>query len=424
MVKVDIQDVNSVKKKIVVSFPKEAVETELKKELLKIGKKAKIKGFREGKAPFSIVEKVYMPEAMKQYSERMVKESLQNVVEENKIDIAVRPVVEKEDFTDEGFEYHAVIETHPVIELKNYKGLTFTGKKVEVTDEEMDGKISELKNSHLTFEDKKEGEAAEDGDIVNIKVLKYLLDGKDMGGSEREDIDLSKNSIFPEIREALKGMKTGEEKEISFAYPGDIKDEKLKGKQVEFKIMVNSIKKKIQPGDEELAKKLSYESRDDMKSKIKSEMEAAKKKSEEERFKQDMFKKLAEENPFDVPEGMVDEMAMRMVEDFAKNMEKAGIDIEQLKLDWKMIFENNRTSAQQILSRHYLVKALKETEKLEVSEAELDGKVDEFIQKSQDNPQVAAYFQQNPGARRNIYLSALENKAVEFLLANNQVKEE
>jgi trigger factor len=423
-VKVDIQDVSGVKKKLVVSFPKESVEVELKKELQKIGKKAKIKGFREGKAPFSIVEKVYMPDAMKQYAERVIKESLQKIVEENKIDIAVRPVIEKEDFNDGCFEYHAVVETHPVVELRNYKGLTFSSKKIDVTEDEIDGRISEMKSGHVTYEDKAEDEAVDIDDLVNIKVLKYLLDGKDMGTSEREDIDLSKNSIFPEIKEALKGMKPGEEKEINFKYADDIKDDKLKGKPVEFMVKVVSVKKKIQPDNEDLAKKLEYQNYGDMREKTKSELEATKRRDEEERFRQNMFNKLADENPFEVPEGMAEELAMKMLEDFGKNMEKAGVDLGKLELDWKVIFENNKTSAKQTLKRHYLVKAIKDIEKLDVDEAELDAKVEDFIQKSQNNPQVAAYFQQNPAARRNVYMEAIESKSVEFLRANNQVVEE
>jgi len=422
-VKVQIEDLSSVKKKITVNFSKESVDEELKKELLKIQKTAEIKGFRKGKAPYVIVEKIYMPEAMRRYSERIIKESLENITTENKLDIATRPIIEKEDFTESGFEYHAIIEVHPKVELNKYKGLTFRKKKVEVTDEMIENKIKEEKEKHYTMEDLQEGEKSGSDCFVTFDVMEYKLDGEHIGNYDNEVVDLSKQEIFKEIRDALTGCSVGEIKEFSFIYPEDMEDEKLKGKKAELKIMIKKITRKVYPDDEELAKKLNFENAAQMREKFKNELEMKLKIESENNLKEEIFHVLAQENPFEVPEGMIDEVAIKMLEDYIRNIEKLGIDPEKLNLDWKSMFESNKTRAGHILKRHYIMKELKALEGIEVSDEELEARIGELIEKSPDKEKASLYFQ-NPNVRRNVYMEMLETKIVDFLKNNNEIVEE
>lgn len=421
--KVQIENVSSVKKKIMVNFPKETVDEELKKELLKIQKDATIKGFRKGKAPFPIVEKIYMPEAMKRYADRIIKESLQNITEENKLDVATRPIIEKEDYTDSGFEYHAIVEVHPTVELKNYKNLVFSKKKEDISDEIIENRILEMRNNFSRLENVGEGEKVGSDNVVIFDVVEYFLNDKLIGSFNNETVDLSKETIFKDIKDALLGCGIGEVKEFSFIYPEDMEDEKLRGKTAKLKILVKEIKKKVLPDNDELTKDLGYESFDVLKEKVKEEISTKLSKEIEDKFRLDMFNKLAEENPFDVPEGMVDEMAIKMVEDFIRNLEKAGVDPEKMNLDWKNMYEANKKQAEHILKRHYLMKAIKEAENIEVSEEDVNTKIGEIIDKATDKEKAKAYLS-NPTVKRNIYLDLLENKIVDFIKQNNQIVEE
>ncbi|MCX7771060.1 MAG: trigger factor [Proteobacteria bacterium] len=419
--KVNIEDLSSVKKKIVVNFPKETVEGELKKELLKIQKTAEIKGFRKGKAPYSIVEKIYMPEAMRRYAERIIKESLESITTENKLDIATRPVIEKEDFTEAGFEYHAIIEVHPKVELNNYKNLTIKKQKLNVSEDLIEGRIKELKEQNYALEDAKEDEKSDSNSVVTFDVLEYKLDGEFIGKFDNEVVDLSKETIFSELRTALADSGMGEIKEVSFTYPEDMEDEKLRGKRAELKIMIKKIAKKVLPDENELAKKMGFEDSTLLREDIKKNIETKLSREIEDKFKVDLFNKIAEENPFEVPEGMIDELAIKMLEDFMRNLEKAGLDPSKMNLDWKNMYEANKKSAEHILKRHYILKALKEKENLEVTEDELENRVAEIIEKSQDKEKASLYLS-NPNVRRNIYMDMLENKVVEFLISNNNIE--
>ncbi len=419
--KVNIEDVTTVKKKVIVNFPKEAVDEELRKELLKIQKTAEIKGFRKGKAPYSIVEKIYMPEAMRRYAERIIKESLQNITTENQLDIATRPIIEKEDFTESGFEYHAIIEVHPKVELNKYKDLTIKKQKVNVTEEMIDNALKELREKNYHVEDIAEGEKSKENSIVTFDVIEYKLDGEYIGKFDNEVVDLTKATIFSDLKNALIGCGVGEIKDVVFTYPEDMEDEKLRGKKAELKIIIKKISKKVYPDDNELAKIMNFENILALKEDIRKNIENKLSGEVEDKFRVELFNKLAQENPFEVPESMVDEMAIKMLEDFMRNLEKAGIDPSNMNLDWKNMFEVNKRSAEHVLKRHYILKALKEKENLEVTEEELDKRISEIIEKSQDKEKASAYLT-NPNVRRNIYMDMLENKVVEFLIANNQIE--
>lgn len=421
--KVQIEDLSSVKKKITVNFPKEKVDEELKKELLKIQKTAEIKGFRKGKAPYSIVEKIYMPEAMRRYSERIIKDSLQSITTEHNLDIATRPIVEKEDFTDEGFEYHAIVEVHPKVELKNYKGLTFKKKKVEITEEMIDAKIEEMRESRVKTTPLPEGEKSDIDCFVTFDVLEYKLNGEDKGSFQNENVDLRKEGIFKEIKDALTNVSVGEIKEFSFTYPEDMDDENLKGKKADLKIMIKNIKKRIYLNNEELAKELGYNSLADMREAFRKQLETKLTKESEEEFKISIFNKLAEENPFEVPEGMIEELAIKMLEDFIRNLERSGLNPEKLQLDWKNMYELNKKQAEIILKRHYIMKAIKDLENIDVSEEEINSRVGELIEKAQDREKASVYFE-NPKVRNNIYMDIFESKVIDFLKNNNQIVEE
>lgn len=419
--KVNIEDVSSVKKKLIVNFPKEAVDEEIKKELLKIQKTAEIKGFRKGKAPYSIVEKIYMPEAMRRYSERIIKESLESITTENKLDIATRPIIEKEDFTESGFEYHAIIEIHPKVELNNYKNLTISKKKVNVTDDMIDNSIKELKEKNYYLEEVSEGEKSDQNSVVTFDVIEYKLDGEYIGKFDNEVVDLTGANIFSDLKESLIGCSIGEIKDVVFSYPEDMDDEKLRGKKAELKIMVKKISKKVYPDDNELAKKMNFENISALKEDIRKNLELKLTKEVEDKFRVELFNKIAEENPFEVPEGMIDELAIKMLEDFMRNLERAGIDPAKMNLDWKNMYEANKKSAEHILKRHYILKALKEKENIEVTEEELENRISEIIEKAQDKEKASLYLT-NPNVRRNIYMDMLENKVVEFLINNNQIE--
>lgn len=420
--KVDIQDVNTVTKNVTVTFPKDDVENGLKNELQKIAKVAQIKGFRKGKAPFSMVEKLYMPEAMERYADKVIKESLKNIVEENNFDLATTPVLKDQKFSEDGFLFDVMLELHPKVELKNYKGLTFNKKKVSVTDEEVDAEVKMLVNKYVEYVDKGEDVVSEDKDRVEVFVNSFSVNGEEKGANFHETIDLSKGETFPDIKAALIGAKIGEKKEVVIKYPDNLADKNLASKEGAISLEVRGIKKPVYPSNDELAEKEGFKTFEELTNSIKEKIKLRKTKDVERDFRTEVFSVLAKENPFEVPASLVNNLAIKMAEDLYETYRRYGLDPEQLHFDWNVVVERYIPEAENSLKQQYLIRAIREAENIDVTEEEIEEKLGQLLQSFPDKEKVK-YFN-NHKLRESLYLDLLNKKVFDFIISQNSVVEE
>lgn len=419
--KVDIQDLSSVKKKISVLFPKEKVEEGLKNELANIAKVVQIKGFRKGKAPLSMVEKYYMPEAMERFVDKTVKESLKKIVEEHNLDLATTPVLESQNLSEEGFAFELTLELHPKIELKSYKGLTFKKEKVEVTEEEINSQLEELRKRNRELIAKGENEVIEDGDVVEILVEKYTIAGEVKGENFQEHVDLTLPDIYPEIRSTLINSKVGEKKTVVVSIKEREGGEE-KEKEMEIIFEIKGIKKYLNPSDEKLLNLFNCASVDELKEKVKSDLLKKKQLEAERRLRREVFDVLSAENPFEVPPTSIRNLAEKMAEDMFSQYRRYGINPEEAGFDWEGVVKSFIPDAERSLKQQYLIKAIKEAENIDVSEEELENKLEELFGSIPEN-EKAKYFN-NFNLRNNLYVDMISKKVYDFLLENNNVVEE
>lgn len=420
--KVDIQDVNSVTKNVTVTFPKNDVENGLKAELQKIAKVAQVKGFRKGKAPFSMVEKLYMPEAMERYADKVIKESLKSIVEENNFDLATTPLLKDQKFSEDGFLFDVMLELHPKVELKNYKGLTFYKKKVNVTDEDVDAEVKILTNKYVEYVDKGEDAVCEDKDVVDVFINSFSVNGEEKGANFHETIDLSKGETFSEIKAALIGSKVGEKKEVVIKYPEDLQDKNLASKEGFVSLEVKGIKKPVYPSNEELAEKEGFKTFEDLTNSIKEKINSRKTKDIERDFKTEVFSILAKENPFEVPASLVNNLAIKMAEDLYNTYKRYVLDPEQLNFDWNVVVEKYIPEAENSLKQQYLIRAIREAENIDVTEEEVEEKLAELLQGFPDMEKVK--YLNNHKLRESFSLDLLNKKVFDFILSQNSVVEE
>lgn len=301
--------------------------------------------------------------------------------------------------------------------------MEFKKNKVTAEEEEILTKIEDLRNKYISYEDLPESEIAKEDSIVNFDVLKYSVDGKDLGPAVNQQIDLSKDTVLTEIKSAILGLKKEDEKEFSFVYPEDIEDENIRGKSVDVKIKVTGLKKKVYPNDEELAVKAGKENFSSLKEEISEKIIEEKKSKEEENFKKMVYSKIYDENPFDIPEGLKNEVALDMLQSFVKNLEQAGLDIKKMNLEWDKIYESYKTQAEDFLKRQYIIKAIKKQENIDITDEELNKIAEEKAEKSYDKEKVLNFFK-TPDGKRSLYLTEIENKVYNFILENNKIVEE
>ncbi|MCI2059019.1 MAG: trigger factor [Oscillibacter sp.] len=363
---------------LTIEVGSEAFEAAVEKAYRQKRKSIRVPGFRPGKAPRQLIEKMYGAEVF--YTDAVDNvwfDAYQEAVKAEDLRVVGNPKVEIEgQVTKDGFTFKAVVPVYPEVTLGQYKGLQAPKAEVEVADADVDARLKELtdRNTRLVSADR----AAEKGDVAVID-YKGFRDGKPFegGSAENYSLELGSNSFVPGFEDQVIGMKAGDEKEIDITFPEDYHKE-LAGAKVVFHVKANEIKRKDVPAlDDEFAKDVSEfdtlkDLKDDLKKKITEEREAAAKQE----FSEAVMKQVADGITCDVPDAMVDAQAQRFLENFKSRIQSQGIPYEQyLKLtntDESKLLEDAREPSLRQVRMDLALTAIIDAEKIEATDEEVE----------------------------------------------------
>jgi len=251
-----VEDVSALTKKISITLPKKEVQKKLEKAYGKLQRETKIKGFRRGKVPRSVIIKHYKGQVEAEVGEKLVQESYFDAIEQEKVDPVVHPDISDPVFQEDGtFTYVASIDIRPEFELGKYKGLEVEKVDVLVPEEDVQAELEEMQKSMAALRSVEDREVQE-GDVVIVDFQGYHND-KPMAQVKNEDysVDVGSGNMGKEFEEKLVGMKKDAEATHDVDFPEAHPNPVLKGKKVEFRITVKDIKERILTDiDDEFAK--------------------------------------------------------------------------------------------------------------------------------------------------------------------------
>ncbi|MEI7025207.1 trigger factor [Paenibacillus sp. y28] len=317
---------------LTVEVGAEKVNTALDKAFKKVSQKATVPGFRKGKVPRPIFERKYGIESLYQDAiDILLPEVYSEAVKETGIEPVDRPDIEIDQFSKgEAFKFKATVTVKPEVELGEYKGLEVEEASAEVTDEEVQAELNRLQQRHaelVVIEDR----AAQLGDVTVID-FEGFLDGVafEGGKGENHSLELGSGSFIPGFEDQVVGMSIAEEKEIQVTFPEDYQAENLKGKEVTFKVKVNSIKAKNLPElDDEFAKDASeFDTLDEFKQDITSKLKNRKEQEAKGAKEAAVVDKAVANAKVDVPQAMIETEIGYMVRDFSNRLRMQGMTLE------------------------------------------------------------------------------------------------
>ena len=377
-------------KEIVIKVEGKEWEDALDKAFKKANAKAKIDGFRPGKAPKDVYLKHYGIESLfMEASNIAVESAYQKMVEENKgLEIAAQPVLDIRSIDEKYIEYVFTITLKPEVKLGKYKGLGIKKEEVKVTKKEIDEAVEHMRE-HYKENVVKDGEIAK-GDIAVID-FEGFKDGKafDGGKGENYSLEIGSNTFIPGFEDQLVGMKAGEEKDINVTFPEDYHAENLKGAPVVFKVKVNEVKEvKIPELDKEFFEDLGMDgidSKEALEAQVKENITAQKDKEAEDKYIDSLLAKIAENTEIDVPETMINDETDRMVDQFAEHIQMQGITIEQFyqftHSTKETLKEQYKEEALKRIKYRLILDAIIKAEKIKVTDEEIDLKIEEIATK-------------------------------------------
>ncbi len=352
----------------------------------KLNKKAKIDGFRPGKAPRSMYEKNYGVQSI--YSEAMntlLDEKYKSIITEEKIFPIIEPIVNIVKIDEKELEVNIVLVTEPEVTLGEYKNLKVKKEKVKVTKEEVEHEIHHLVENYAELVTK-EGKV-ENGNIAIID-FEGFKDGVafDGGKGENYSLEIGSHTFIPGFEEAIIGMKKDEEKDINLKFPEDYASEELKGQEVVFKVKVNDIKERQLPEfDKEFFEDLNIPgvtTKEELDKQIEAEIKEQKERAAENKYIDDLVDVASNNMKIDLAKELIDVESEAMFEDFMKRITSQGIPEE-------MYFQYTGTTKEDVVAKmndeaekrlkaRYLLQAIIKEEKLDATDEEIDKDINEI----------------------------------------------
>ena len=418
-----VEDISSVKKKINVEIAPEAVVKELEKALADVAKKARIAGFRQGKAPKAIVEKHYGEEVRNEVTQRLVTESYLQALQENNLNPVEVPHIENVSSLAKGspLTFTATVEVRPNIELGAYDGIEVKEQVIAVSDEELNQTIDRLREMYAQLE-VVEGRPLEKNDTAIID-FEGFREGKPIEGAKASDymLALGANSLIPGFEDQLVGMNGGESREIKVTFPADYNNKVLAGKDAAFKVTLKEIKKKVLPElNDEFAKDIGGNtSVDELREGIKKDLEARKRDEQASAQREEILSKLVEAHTFDIPPGMVERELQAMARQQATRMARQGMDMKTF--DIARFLEEHRAVAQKRVKGLLLLDVIAEKEKVEVSDQEMNAALASMARSSRQTVDaVRKYYESLEGGLDNLRTSLTQEKTLGLLLSRSK----
>ncbi len=364
---------------LLVSVDGETFEKAINAVYKKQVKKINIQGFRKGKAPRRIIEKMYGEEVF--YDDAMqdcYPDALYDAAKEADIKIVAVESLEAVEAGKEGFTFKAQVVVEPTMEIDGYKGIEIEKKSTEVTDELIDKEIEQVRerNSRLvTVEDR----AAENGDTAVID-FEGFVDGVAFEGGKAEGYNLSLGSgnFIPGFEEQIVDHKTGEEFSINVKFPEDYQAEELKGKDAEFKITLHEIKTKELPEvDDEFVQDVSdKETLEEYKEELKETVAKRLKDEADKDVDDKISEKLMELLEGEIPEAMYENQTNDMVRDFEMRLRSQGMDMQTymqyMGMDVNALKGMYRDEAEKRVKLRLALETIARKENIEVTEADLE----------------------------------------------------
>ncbi len=426
---VTVEDQSDIKKKLHIEIPEETVTKKLDDSYRELKKNARIKGFRPGKAPVSMLKRLYQDKVHADVAIALIQESLPEAVKEKELNIIGEPDIDPPELKEqEAFTYNATVEVKPELDDLDYGGLTLKKTLYQASQEEIDNQIEMLRKNLAEEQDVAEDRPAAEGDIVHIKYSSTLEGEPCEAFPETDDFKMTigKPGITKEFDEQLIGLRPGEEKSFEITLPDDYGDAGVAGKTVAFTVTLNSLKEELLPEvNDEMAGKLGqFDSVDQLREEIRRHLQEGYDKRREQEIHEQVFEALLEKSDFDVPETMIRHELDGIIQEIERTYSSYNLSLEMTGQTHESLREQYRDTAIKQTKRHIILNKIIEQEKLEVTEEELQGGFQEMAAAMQQPVEmIKQFYQERPEQIEALRYSLLEKAAMNKIIESSTMEE-
>lgn len=373
---VNVEEINALTRKITVTLPEESVQPKLNEAYDKLKKETKMKGFRRGKVPRSVIIKYYKAQVEAETGEKLVQDNYFTAIEKQGVDPIVHPEIQDVKYNEDGsFTFIAEVDVRPTFELAQYKGLEVEKEEILVTDEEIQLELAEMQKNMAVLRSVTD-RPIQKGDVVIVDFQGYHEDTPmPQVKNENYSVDVGSGNMGAEFEEKLVGMNREEEgiQVVDFpeAHPNPI----IKGKKIEFRITVKEIKERVLAElNDEFAKEAGEEFKtlEDLKASIKDRITKQREERAEGAITDKIMQKLLDAHNFEVPKRLVAFEIEQMIKQTEQQFEQSGMTLEAAGLSREKLAEQNAGMAEKRVRGDFILKKIAEVEEIKVEEEDME----------------------------------------------------
>ena len=422
---VQTEEVSSVSRALSVRVPAKRVDAVFDKTFKQLGRNARVKGFRPGKVPKGVIEKMYGPAASEEVEQQLVRETLGDAFELASVEPISEPDIDASPpARGEDFRYVARVEVRPPIALPELDGLPARKPAIDVPEDEVQVQLESMRERQAPLIELPEDTQAELGHTVNIDFV-GRVEGVAFEGGEGKDLELELGSgrLIPGFEDQLVGAKSGEERTVRVTFPSDYGEASLRDKDAEFEVQVRSLRHKQLPElDDEFAKDLGEDSLETLRSKVREQMVDAREQQAKGALHQSLLDALVERTQFELPHGLVERQLENQMESLKRRFgDQVPPDV--LRQELGRMREEGREQAERRVREMLLLDAVAREHDVDVADDDLTRRMDELAAQQGFDPEMFRQAAMQQGWTTQIAAELRDEKVMELLAGRAEITE-
>jgi trigger factor len=424
--KTNVEEISPVKKKLIVEVDSTEVDNMLQTAYKKVGKKAKIPGFRPGKAPKKILERYFADQVHEDVTRDIISNTFPKALQESDMYPLGTPLLEKDTLkAGEGFTYTAIMEVRPEIQVKDYLGVEIEKEESAVSDETVHERLEQIRKAHGKLNAIEEDRPVKDGDHVVLEYEGFENDSPIEGiKANNFMLHVGSNDFHPGFESALIGLKKGDRGEVDVDFEDTYYHEKLAGKKVHFTFQINDVKEMVLPElDDAFAKNFGDEFQDiqTLESRVREMVTAEEQKRIETGLKRRLMQGIAEKCEFDLPEVLVNSEIDGALSRVRENLIRSGSSLEKAGLSEEKLRKDFREDAEKRVKEMLILGEIANLEDISIDDEELANGIAGIAQSMGQPVESIKQYYEARGLMDSLRETLMEEKTLNYLVEHAKI---
>jgi trigger factor len=416
--KTELLDVSETRKNVRVEIPTDIVNAEIDRVATDYSRKARVPGFRPGKAPARVIKQRYKEQILHDVAHDLIPRAVDDALREKGMEAVDTPDVRDVNIEEgQPLTFTASFDTVPAFDPGDLSTIALQRPAVAIDDEAVSGALQRLRDRGARYEPV-EGRGVDDGDTVVLDLERR--DTKGAPDTHKDvSIELGAKANPPGFDAQLLGLEVGATKSFDIHYPPDYPIGELADTEVSYTVTVKGIKRRVLPElDDEFAKDLGeFETLDALKTRVRDDLEHEAKHAADRDVRAELMKQLAARVPFEVPASLVEREIDRRLEDFARRLIDQNVDPRQAGIDWTAFRESQRDVAREAVAAALALDEVTRRERLEVTEDEAEREVSRYAERTGRTPAAVRAALEKEGGLSRVYAGLRREKSIDFVMS-------